>query len=115
VGLDRRVVGTGDQLDRQLCGMPAHLNLAMSQTNSPNAVKNAVLVHGAFADAAQPWKKPASFAKSQPENLPCIGFPPQIRRRIELISGNPVDLEFDCGRRFGIDEAHALEFLRAHR
>ena len=58
--------------------------------------------------------KTASFANSRRENLPSIGFPPQIRR-IKLISGNTVDLEFDRGRRFGIDKAHALEVLRAHR
>jgi hypothetical protein len=59
-------------------------------------------------------KKPVSFANSRRENLPSIGFPLQMRRRIKLISGNPVDLEFDRGRRFGIDKAHALEVLRAH-
>src|ERR1700692_235454 len=68
----------------------------------------------AGAPAIPTVQKPASFAKSRRENLPSIGFPPQIRRRIKLISGNPVDLEFDRGRRFDIDEAHALEVLRAH-
>jgi hypothetical protein len=69
----------------------------------------------AGAAAIPTAEKPASFAKSRRENLPSIGFPPQIRCRIKLISGNTVDLEFDRGRRFGIDKAHALEVLRAHR
>jgi hypothetical protein len=59
-------------------------------------------------------EKAASFANSRGEDLSSVGFPPQIHRRIKLVSGNPVDLEFDRGRRFGIDEAHALEVLRAH-
>ncbi len=40
---------------------------------------------------------------------------PVMRRRIDLIGGNPVDLEFDRVGRLAVDESDALKIFRAHR
>src|SRR5476649_2275780 len=71
---------------------------------------------------------PASLPKCRRENLPSIDAPRGVclvRHRaelwpgrlvwIDLIGGNPVDLEFDHDRRLTIDDADAAEIFRAHR
>ena len=42
--------------------------------------------------------------------LRCVNSSPLVR--IDLIGGNPVDLEFDPDRRFGIDESDAPKILK---
>src|SRR6266478_9570074 len=73
-------------------------------------------------------ESPASLPKWRRDNLPSIDVPRDIRSvrhrtlhhpggllRIDLIGGNPVDLEFDHDRRFPIDDADAAEIFRPHR
>src|SRR5438552_2565049 len=71
-------------------------------------------------------ESPASLLKCRRENLPSIDVSRDLRSvrhrtlqhpgglvRIDLIGGNPVDLEFDHDRRFPIDDADPDRDLRA--